>query len=99
MPGSTATIALKVELFGIPRLRTGRREVDLVLPPQPSRAQVIQALAQACTLLVGNAIRDDLSGLQEGYVFNCNGTVFLADEDFDLGPGDILLLLSSQAGG
>ena len=44
-------------------------------------------------------IRSDLTDLQDGYLFNRNGTAFLGSEGIDLRSGDCLLLLSSQAGG
>jgi len=92
-------VNVRVELFGTPRLRSGRREVELSLPSQASRAQVTRALARACPALVGHALREDLSDLQDGYVFNRNGTSFLREWSITFQEGDALLLLSSQAGG
>lgn len=99
MPGPITTIKVRVELFGTPRLRAGRREVELDLPAQASRQQVIQALAEACPALVGPVLGEDLNRLQEGYVFNLNGASFLAGDVFLLQSGDSLLLFSNQAGG
>jgi hypothetical protein len=48
---------------------------------------------------VGRVLREDLTGLQDGYVFNHNGVAFLRDGVFSLQAGDSLLLLSNQAGG
>ena len=95
----STTIKIQVELFGVPRLRSGRREVGLALPREVSRQQVVCALAEACPALVGNALREDRSDLQEGYVFNHNGRSFIGGDNISLQPGDSLLLLSSQAGG
>ncbi len=92
-------IAVKVELFGTPRLAAGRREVELVLPPEAGRQQFAAALAEACPALVGKVIRDDLSGLQDGYVLNLNGLAFLEGESLHVREGDSLLILSNQAGG
>jgi hypothetical protein len=44
-------------------------------------------------------IRDDLSGLQEGYVLNLNGLAFLNGEVLHVQDGDAVLILSNQAGG
>ena len=57
------------------------------------------ALAEACPALIGKVIRDDCSGLQEGYVLNRNGLAFLQGDALDVGDGDSLLILSNQAGG
>ena len=91
--------AVKVEIFGTPRLAAGRREVELVLAPGTSRQEFTDALAEACPPLIGTVIRDDRSGLQEGFVLNRNGLVFLSGDAFDIRDGDAFLILSNQAGG
>lgn len=93
------SIAVKVELFGTPRLAAGRRELELVLPAETNRQEFAAALAEACPALVGKVIRDDLSGLQEGYVLNLNGLAFLNGEVLHVQDGDAVLILSNQAGG
>jgi molybdopterin converting factor small subunit len=95
----TTGIKIRVELFGLPRLRSGRREVELLLPTEVSRQEVVRALAEACPALVGQALRADLSDLQDGYLFNHNGTTFLSGDRLSFQAGDALLLLSNQAGG
>ena len=99
MVHSPVTLPILVELFGTPRLRTGRREVALELRPEISRREVVIALAEACPELVGHAICHDLSDLDQGFVFNHSGRTFLTGDRFSFQPGDTLLLLSSQAGG
>lgn len=99
MTPQATLVPVRVELFGMPRLRSGKRVVELSLPPMATRRQVVGALAGACPALVGHAIRPDLSDLQEGYLFNLNGAAFVMGDDFNLQAGDALLLLSSQAGG
>ena len=99
MASPTTTLSVLVELFGTPRLRAGKREVALELQAEASRRDVIAALAEACPELVGRAIREDLSDLDEGFVFNQGGRTFLSGDRFTFQAGDSLLLLSSQAGG
>jgi len=99
MTQQVAMVLVRVELFGLPRLRSGQRAVELALPLAATRRQVVTALAQACPALVGCGLRDDLEDLQEGYLFNRNGTAFLTGDEVRLRAGDFLLLLSSQAGG
>lgn len=69
------------------------------IPGAAAPADVVAALAEVCPELVGRAIREDLSGLMESYVFNLNGTKFVSSESLSLKHGDRLLLFSSQAGG
>lgn len=99
MTGAVPTIQVKVELFGTPRIQTGRRELLLYLSPAAGARDVVEALAEACPELVGHGVRLDLSDLEDGYVFNRNGLAFLGKTDFCVEDGDALLLISSQAGG
>ena len=99
MAGAVAAIKVKVELFGTPRIQSGRRELELLLPCPVRRLALVRALAEACPALVGHGVRTDLSDVEEGYVFNLNGLAFLGEGDFTLEDGDSILLISSQAGG
>ena len=99
MTGTVSTIQVKVELFGTPRIQSGRRELFLTLSPAAGKQELVGALAEACPGLVGHGVRWDLSDLEEGYVFNRNGLAFLGKTDFCMEDGDALLLISSQAGG
>ena len=99
MNGTTATVSVKVELFGIPRIHAGKTAVELAVPYPANRGSLVVALANRCPALLGHGLKEDLTDLQDGYVFNLNGLAFLGEGDFTLANGDSLLLLSSQAGG
>ncbi|MCY4366059.1 MAG: MoaD/ThiS family protein [Chloroflexi bacterium] len=99
MTGASATVSVTVELFGSPRILGGAKAFDLAVPAPVSRENLIAALADRCPALVGHGLRDDLTDLEEGYVFNRNGLAFLGDGEFAVEDGDSLLLISSQAGG
>ena len=99
MTRARESIRVTVELFGTPRIRCGRTEVELAVPCQATRSRVIAALADECPGLVGHGIRADMADLEEGFVLNLNGLAFLGEGDFNLSDGDALLLISSQAGG
>ena len=92
-------LSIQVELFGLARLICGRREVGIRVPVPARPADIATALSDSCPDLIGKVVRDDRSGLQDGYTFNLNGTAFLESEDVALSPGDRILLFSSQAGG
>ena len=96
---ASAPVRVKVELFGVSRLAVGRREVELLIPPGAGYTYLARALAEACPELVGSAVRSDLLGLQDGYVFNLNGTEFVGSQRLSPKSGDCLLLISNQAGG
>ena len=99
MNGGKPTVRVKVELFGTPRIHCETKEVDLAVPYPANRSNLVATLADQCPSLVGHGLKDDLTGLDDGYVFNLNGLAFLGGDDFALADGDSLLLLSSQAGG
>ena len=97
--GGTATVRVKVELFGTPRIHCGTTAVELAVPYPANRSSVVATLADQCPSLVGHGLKEDLTDLDDGYIFNLNGLTFLGDDDFTLADGDSLLLISSQAGG
>ena len=99
MQEAAATVWVRVELFGMPRMHCGTAAVELAVSHPADREKVIAALAERCPALVGRCLKKDLTGLEEGYVFNLNGLTFLGEGDFIAAAGDSLLLLSNQAGG
>ena len=99
VPSHAAVTHVRVELFGVPRILAGRKHVELALEAQADRAALCRGLALTCPALVGKVIRADGSDIEDGYIFNLNGTAFLPAEVPRLSEGDNLLLLSSQAGG
>lgn len=99
MREASTKVQISVELFGIPRIKSGRRTLDLELPTDPGRQDLVEAIANECPVLLGSVLREDLSDLQDGYVFNHNGISFLSGDSPRLQTGDFLLLLSNQAGG
>ena len=99
MNRTTATVNVRVELFGTPRIHCGTTAVELAVSRPANRGKLVAALAERCPALLGHGLKDDLSNVEDGYVFNLNGLAFIGDSDFTLSEGDSLLLLSSQAGG
>ena len=92
-------VSVTVELFGTARVTSGLRQVEILVPERLTRAELAAALAEVCPELTGKVLEEDLSGLQESYTFNLNGTDFMSDGPLHLKSGDSLLLFSSQAGG
>ena len=92
-------INVRVELFGLARILSGRRQVDISMPEECYAKDVVRVLAETCSELVGTVLLEDRSGLQESYTFNLNGTSFICDQRIHLKTGDEILLFSSQAGG
>jgi molybdopterin converting factor small subunit len=97
--GAGAVLTLQVELFGTARLAAGRRGLTIEVVGDPKASDVVAAIAGACPALVGSVIGEDGTELLESHVLNVNGTAFVDGGRLDIGPGDRLLLFSSQAGG
>ncbi len=93
------SVVVRVELFGRARMLCDRRWVEVEVARRAEVAAITSALAASCPELVGEAIREDRTGLQESYTFNLNGTSFVDDGPIELDAGDSILLFSSQAGG
>ena len=96
---SPSALEIRVELFGLARISSGRRVVRITVPVDADIRDVAAALGKVCPQLVGGIILDDLSGLQTSYTLNVNGTSFVGSGPLNLEQGDTILLFSSQAGG
>jgi molybdopterin synthase sulfur carrier subunit len=83
-----------IELYGVARLRAGtdRVEVDAA-----SIGGALRALSQRCPSLDGCVIRD--ARLSPSYMIAVNGLQMTADPAAPLRDGDVLILLSADAGG
>jgi len=97
----TERITLTVELYGVAHMAARERKVRIAVAPDATVRDAIAALADACPRLVGKIISDDRSHFLVGYVFNHNAVTFLDALDARLSPtpGDVLILMSSMAGG
>ena len=96
-----ASVAVKVELFGIARMKAGVNVVTLSLDAAATVADLAGELIRACPDFVGTVLLED-GAIADGYVLNRNGLAFLPAEPgtrLQLADGDTLLLLPNQAGG
>lgn len=83
-----------IELLGVPRLRAGR---DAVGVEARSLREALEALASACPALDPGVVHR--GKLSPHYLVAKNGLHFTADPELPLAPGDVLLVLSADAGG
>jgi hypothetical protein len=93
--GTTETQPVRVELFGVPRLLTGERAIDV---QSLTLQDVAAALARAFPCLAGPVIDPATGWLADGYTFVVNER-FSRDPGLIIPPGSPVLLVSSLAGG
>lgn len=87
-------MGVTVELFGIPRQRAGVASADV---DGASLGDVLARLTSRFPRLADDCI--DGRQLRAGYTANLGGDKFVTDPDTPLAPGDLLLLMSLDAGG
>jgi molybdopterin converting factor small subunit len=86
---------MRIELFGIARVRAGREAVDV---EAGSLGEAIRALAAACPGLEPDVV-DREGRLTDSFLASLNGAVFVKDEATPLEADDKLLILGAQSGG
>lgn len=92
-------VPLRVELYGIARLRTGRDAVVLCLPAGCTLGDAIAQLADLLPELVGPVFGADRRSLAAGSVASLDGERFTRDPGSPLPAGKPLLLMPASSGG
>ena len=83
-----------IELFGVPRLRAGLAVLQV---EASSLGEAFRALGHACPSLSPSVVDD--GRLQPFYMVAVNGMQFTADPGLSLVDGDVLVVVSAEAGG
>src|SRR5262249_10241829 len=84
-----------IELFGVPRLRAGRAALEV---DARSVGEALRALARACPELEPAVVEG--GRLARHYLLALNGAQLLRDDpSIALAPGDVLVVVSAEAGG
>lgn len=86
---------IRIEMFGIPRLRAGRGECEVVAS---TVGQALRGLAVICPGLSGSVLVEG-ERIAPSYRLSLNGDRFLTDPLTPLKVGDALILLSADVGG
>lgn len=86
---------MRIELFGIARLRAGRAEVVV---DAETLGDALRALGRACPGVEPEVV--EAGRLTRYFLASLNGGPFLASgEDRGIEPGDTLVIIGNQAGG
>ncbi len=83
-----------IELYGIPRLRAGRDALEV---EARSLGEALRALGARCPALAPAVV--DGERLGPSYLVAVNGRQLTADPATPLTDGDVVVLLSADAGG
>jgi len=92
---------VEVELFGLPRLIAGEREVTLRLKDRATFRDVVRALVQQYPDMVGDVVQADGETMQAPNILNLDGRRMIQPHQMDeaLSDGDRVILMSMSAGG
>lgn len=85
---------ITIELFGVPRLRAGTERVSV---EARSLGEAFRALGLACPALAPSVV--DAGLLARAYMVAVNGIQLTADPETPLAEGDVVVLVSAEAGG
>lgn len=83
-----------IELYGVPRLRAGRDAFEV---EARSLGEALQQLGARCPALAPAVV--DGGRLGRSYLVALNGRQLTADPATPLADGDVVVLLSADAGG
>lgn len=85
---------VRIELFGVPRMRAGTDSLEV---EARTLGEAFQALGRAHPELSPGVV--DADGLKPHYLVAVNGLQLTRDPKTRLDPGDVVSILSAEAGG
>ncbi len=92
---------VEVELFGLPRLIAGEREVTLRLEERATFRDVVRTLVRQYPDMVGDVVQPDGETMQPPNILNLDGRRMVQPHQMDesLSDGDRIIVMSMSAGG
>ena len=92
---------IQVELLGLSRLVTGKKELALEIPEGTTFRDITRMLSDMYPALIGNVIQSDRESLQAPNIFNLNARQMIQTRQMGECPseGDRIILMSMSAGG
>ena len=92
---------IQVELLGLSRLVTGKKELALEIPEGTTFRDLTRRLSDMYPALIGNVIQSDRESLQAPNIFNLNARQMIQTRQMGECPseGDRIILMSMSAGG
>jgi len=92
---------VEVELYGLPRLIAGKREVALRLKDQATFRDVVRALVRQYPDMVGDVVQADGETMHPPNILNLDGRRMIQPHQMDesLSDGDRVIVMSMSAGG
>ncbi len=92
---------VQVELFGLPRIIAGEKEITLDFGDEATFRDVVRSLAHRYPAMLGDVIQADGETLQSPNILNINGKRMIQPHQVDeyIRDGDTIVLMSVSAGG
>jgi molybdopterin converting factor small subunit len=92
---------IQVELLGLSRLVTGKKELTLEIPEGTTFRDITRMLSDMYPALIGNVIQSDRESLQAPNIYNLNARRMIQTRQLGECPseGDHIILMSMSAGG
>jgi molybdopterin converting factor small subunit len=87
-------MTIRVEFYGMARRIAGAASIDVA-----GETAAVALIAARRRIPALDACCDSTGRPRPGYILNVNGRRFVSDPHESLAAGDVLLLLSSDAGG
>ena len=90
-----------VEFYGVAQMVVGLKSVRLVIPKGAKLLDINRVLAKQFPQAIDKIVEQagDNIVLQKGHMYCLNGSMFTNDPEQLISPNDVLLLISSSAGG
>jgi len=94
-------MGVHVELFGLPRLIAGDKEVAFSVEEGATFRDVVRLLARRYPGMIGDVIQADGETLQAPNILNLDGRRMIQPQEMDerVGEGERIILMSMSAGG
>lgn len=95
------SVECTVEFYGVAQMVIGMKSLRLAMPEGTTLLDINRTLAKQFPQAIDKIIQKAGGSivLQKGHMYCLNGAIFTNDPDQLIAPNDVLLLISSSAGG
>ena len=94
-------IEFTIEFYGVAQMVIGMKSLRLTMPEGTTLLDINRVLTQQFPQATDKIVQKNGGNivLQQGHIYCLNGSIFTNDPDQPIATNDVLLLISSSAGG